>query len=166
MSRSPWCCSCSHDDRWRSPGPRRHCVSPQSTASRHSRSPAPHRQSRTSPSLSRRPSPAGMTRTPTREGLCHLDAVHLLPRRGNYPGAVVRPLPLGGCPLIAVLAAHAPGLPPGTIYHILMWRINAYSDSATCPQFLSRRMTQKLIKIRQQMIAKCQQRQSGNFSPT
>ena len=74
MSRSPGRSSCSHNDRWHSPGPRRHRASPQSTASCRSRSPAPRRRPRTRPSLSRRSSPASMTRRPTRD-------VSLSPRR-------------------------------------------------------------------------------------
>ena len=41
--------------------------------------------------------------------LCHLDAVHPPPRRGDYPGAVVHPLAPGGCPLIAAATPPAPG---------------------------------------------------------
>ena len=137
------------------------------------------------PSLVGRHHPARLE-DPPGTWLCHLDAIHTPRRRGNHQGAVVRPLTPGGCPLITAadppapgtlllilagdpghaLAAHARDLPPRIIYHILMRRINACSGSTMCPQFLSRRMTQKLIRIRQQMITECQQRQSENFSPT
>ena len=67
MSRSPGRCSYSHDDRWRSPAPRCHRASPQSTASRRSHSPAPRRRSRRHSSLSRRSSPPSMTRRPAKD---------------------------------------------------------------------------------------------------
>ena len=65
-SRCPVHRSCSQDDRWRSPGPRRLRASPSSHASHRSHSPTSHSQccrSRYCSALSRRPSLAGMTRT-------------------------------------------------------------------------------------------------------
>ena len=184
MSHNPGCRSCSHNDRWHSPGPRRHRASPQSTASRCSHSSAPHRQSRTRPSLSRQSSPPDMTRRPARD--MSLSPRHCWPSSPlrQSSRSIVRPLAPGGCPIIAAaappspspllpilvgdlghyLTAHAPGLPLGILLHVLMRRINACSSYVTCPQFLSRRMTPRMIRIHQQMIPECQQRQSENFT--
>ena len=94
-------------------------------------------------------------------GTCrrHQDAVHLLHRRGNHPGAVVRPLAPGGCPLIAVAAppaqgplrlalvedldpvhaGHAPGPLPGIASLVPPRRNNSCYISGISPQFLNRR---------------------------
>ena len=75
-SHSPVCRSCSQNDRWSSPGSHRHCVSPShaSCCSRSSTSHSQRRRSRDGSALSRRPSPAGMTRRLARN-------VSLSPRR-------------------------------------------------------------------------------------
>ena len=101
-------CSCSHDDRWCSPGLQRHCASPQSTASCHSCSPATRRRSRTRPSLVGPPQLA-WPGDPRGTCLCHLNAIHLLPRRSDHPWAILRPLTPGGCPLIPTAAPPAQG---------------------------------------------------------
>ena len=126
------------------------------------------------PSISRWSSPPGMTRRPARD-------VSLSPRRRSPSSPARRssrglPLAPGGCPLIATAtppapgpllpvlvwdpghdpAAHAPCLPTGIVLHVLMRRINTCSGYVTCPQFLSRRMTQTMIRIHQQMIPECQ----------
>ena len=97
------------------------------------------------PSLVGRHHPA-LLGDPPETCLCHLDAVHPPPQRGDHPGAVIHPLAPGGCPLIAAatppapgplllvlvgdpghaLTAHTHGLSPRIVFHLLMRWINAF----------------------------------------
>ena len=87
VSHSPRRRSRSPDVSRRSPGPQRYRASPSHTDRYCSLSPASHRRSRTRPSLSRRPSPAGMTRRPAR-------GMSLSPRRRS-PSSSARRNPWG-----------------------------------------------------------------------
>ena len=116
--------------------------------------------------------------------LCHLDAVHFLRRCNDHLGTAVPSLASGWCSLIYatnppapgplllvlvespghVLAVHAPSLLPRIVFHVFILQINIWSAYKTYPQFFSRWMNQKLIKIYHQRIIKYQQRLSGPSS--
>ena len=163
-------------------------ASPHSYASCRSRSPASHSQrhrSRDRSSLSRRPSPASMTRIGDLPGtcLCRPGAVLLRTHRSNHPGAIVRPFAPGGCPPISaavtlplghlhldlagdripVFAVHAPGLLTEIINDVCTRRTNVFSGFVTFLLFLNRMKTWMLTRFRQQTIPSYQRRQSRNF---
>ena len=103
---------------------------------------------------------------------CHPDAVLLRTRRSDHHGAVVRPLALGGCPLIAaaitpplghllldlagdrvpVLAVHAPCLLTGIVNDVCTRRTNVFSGFVTFLLCLNRMRTWMLTRIHQLMI--------------
>ena len=114
--------------------------------------------------------------------LCHPDAVHILHRRGDHPGALIRPLAPGGCSLIATAAdpapdlprlapvedpghahvLHSPGLHPGIVVHVRSLPNSSFFILGISHQFLHRGRARMQIFSHLPMIMSCLLRQYAN----